>query len=72
MKQRVVITGMGVVTSLGSDLNTFWNNLMEGKSGVSNIEAFDVSEYPTRIAASIKAFNPDEFMDKKVTLSVWA
>ncbi|WP_314586076.1 beta-ketoacyl-ACP synthase II [Paenibacillus terrigena] len=65
MKQRVVITGMGVVTSLGSDLNTFWNNLMEGKSGVSNVEAFDVSEYPTRIAASIKDFNPDEYMDKK-------
>jgi 3-oxoacyl-[acyl-carrier-protein] synthase II len=56
---------MGVVTSLGHDLETFWNNLMAGKSGVSLVEAFDVSEYPTRIAASIKDFNPDQFIDRK-------
>ncbi|REE94380.1 3-oxoacyl-[acyl-carrier-protein] synthase II [Paenibacillus taihuensis] len=66
MKQRVVVTGMGVMTSLGSDLNTFWSNLMEGKSGVSLVEAFDVSEYPTRIAAEIKNFNPEDYnIDKK-------
>ncbi|MBP3964549.1 beta-ketoacyl-ACP synthase II [Paenibacillus lignilyticus] len=66
MKQRVVVTGMGVMTSLGSDLNTFWGNLMEGKSGVSLVEAFDVSEYPTRIAAEIKNFNPEDYqIDKK-------
>ncbi|MDF2813835.1 MAG: beta-ketoacyl-acyl-carrier-protein synthase [Paenibacillus sp.] len=65
MKRRVVITGMGVVTSLGHDLDTFWNNLMAGKSGVSLVEAFDVSEYPTRIAASVKDFNPDDFVDRK-------
>lgn len=65
MKRRVVITGMGVMTSLGHDLDTFWNHLMEGKSGVSLIEAFDVSEYPTRIAAEIKDFQPDDYMDKK-------
>ncbi|SEN30248.1 beta-ketoacyl-ACP synthase II [Paenibacillus sp. OV219] len=66
MKQRVVVTGMGVMTSLGSDLNTFWGNLMEGKSGVSVIDAFDFSEYPTRIAAEIKNFNPEDYnIDKK-------
>ncbi|QHT60618.1 beta-ketoacyl-ACP synthase II [Paenibacillus lycopersici] len=66
MKQRVVVTGMGVMTSLGSELETFWGNLMEGKSGVSLIEAFDVSEYPTRIAAEIKNFNPEDYeIDKK-------
>ncbi|AZN40824.1 beta-ketoacyl-ACP synthase II [Paenibacillus albus] len=66
MKQRVVVTGMGVMTSLGSDLNTFWSNLMEGKSGVSVIDAFDFSEYPTRIAAEIKNFNPEDYnIDKK-------
>ncbi|WP_219836631.1 beta-ketoacyl-ACP synthase II [Paenibacillus sp. R14(2021)] len=66
MKQRVVVTGMGVMTSLGSELDTFWGNLMEGKSGVSLIEAFDVSEYPTRIAAEIKNFNPEDYnIDKK-------
>ncbi|MEC0369303.1 beta-ketoacyl-ACP synthase II [Paenibacillus chibensis] len=65
MNHRVVVTGMGVVTSLGHDLDTFWNNLMAGKSGVSRIESFDVSEYPTQIAASVKDFNPEEFMDRK-------
>lgn len=66
MKQRVVVTGMGVMTSLGSNLDQFWNNLLEGKSGVSVIEAFDFSEYPTRIAAEIKNFNPEDYgLDKK-------
>ncbi|WP_284638988.1 beta-ketoacyl-ACP synthase II [Paenibacillus silviterrae] len=65
MKQRVVITGLGVMTSLGKDLETFWGSLMEGKSGVGMIESFDVSEYPTRIAAEIKDFNPEDYMDKK-------
>ncbi|MBO9607959.1 MAG: beta-ketoacyl-ACP synthase II [Paenibacillaceae bacterium] len=65
MSQRVVITGMGVMTSLGKDLDTFWSNLMAGKSGVSVIESFDVSEYTTRIAASIKDFNPEDYFDRK-------
>ncbi|EFU40171.1 3-oxoacyl-[acyl-carrier-protein] synthase II [Paenibacillus vortex V453] len=65
MKQRVVVTGMGVMTSIGQDLDTFWNSLMEGRSGVSRIEAFDVSEYTTQIAASMKEFNPEDYMDRK-------
>jgi len=65
MKQRVVVTGMGVMTSLGSDLDQFWENLMQGKSGVSHIEAFDVSEYTTQIAAEIKNFQPEDYVDKK-------
>lgn len=65
MTQRVVVTGMGVMTSIGRDLETFWSSLMDGKSGVSLIESFDVSDYPTRIAASIKDFNPEEYIDKK-------
>lgn len=65
MKQRVVITGLGVMSSLGRDLETFWASLLAGKSGVSLIESFDVSEYPTRIAAEIKDFNPEEYFDKK-------
>ncbi|WP_409341008.1 beta-ketoacyl-ACP synthase II [Paenibacillus sp. MBLB4367] len=66
MAQRVVVTGMGVMTAIGHDLETFWGSLMEGKSGVSLVESFDVSEYPTRIASSIKDFNPEDFgIDKK-------
>lgn len=65
LKHRVVVTGMGIVTSLGSDLETFWSNLVAGKSGVSRIESFDVSEYPTQIAAEIKDFNPEDYIDRK-------
>lgn len=65
MKHRVVITGMGAVTALGQDLDTMWNNLVQGKSGVSKIESFDVSEYPTQIAASVKDFNPEDYIDRK-------
>jgi len=65
LKHRVVVTGMGIVTSLGSDLETFWSNLVAGKSGVSRIESFDVSEYPTQIAAEIKDFNPEDHIDRK-------
>ncbi|MFD7521464.1 MULTISPECIES: beta-ketoacyl-ACP synthase II [Paenibacillus] len=62
---RVVITGLGVMSSLGQEVNTFWGNLLAGKSGVSAIESFDVSEYPTRIAASVKDFNPEDYIDKR-------
>lgn len=62
---RVVITGLGVVTSLGQDVETFWGNITAGKSGVSLIENFDVSEYLTRIAAEIKDFNLEKYVDKK-------
>ncbi|WP_071784171.1 beta-ketoacyl-ACP synthase II [Paenibacillus antibioticophila] len=65
MKHRVVVTGMGAVTALGYELDAFWNNLIQGKSGVSLVEAFDVSEYPTRIAASVKDFNPEDYVDRK-------
>ncbi len=56
---------MGLVTALGHDLDTLWNNLIQGKSGVSRVEAFDVSEYPTQIAASVKDFNPEDYVDRK-------
>ncbi|MCL6603489.1 MAG: beta-ketoacyl-ACP synthase II [Paenibacillus sp.] len=65
MSHRVVVTGMGVVTSLGKDLETFWDNLMSGKSGVSLVEAFDVSDYTTRIAASVKDFDAEERFGRK-------
>lgn len=65
MAQRVVVTGMGVMTALGRELDTFWGNLMEGKSGVSLVESMDVSEYTTKIAASIKDFNPEDYIERK-------
>ncbi|MDF2927667.1 MAG: beta-ketoacyl-acyl-carrier-protein synthase [Paenibacillaceae bacterium] len=50
---------------MGRDIETFWNNLTEGKSGVSLVESMDVSEYPTKIAASIKDFKAEDYLDKK-------
>lgn len=63
--RRVVITGMGVVTSVGTGLEQFWNNIISGKSGVSRIESFDVEKIASKIAAQIKDFNATDFMDIK-------
>jgi 3-oxoacyl-[acyl-carrier-protein] synthase II len=65
MKHRVVITGLGVVSPIGNDINTFWNNLIAGTSGVGPITSFDASEFPTRIAAEVKDFDPLNYIDKK-------
>jgi 3-oxoacyl-[acyl-carrier-protein] synthase II len=56
--RRVVVTGLGVVTPLGNDIETFWKNLISGQCGVDKITAFDVSGYDTQIAAEIKNFDP--------------
>lgn len=65
MKKRVVITGTGIVSSVGIGTKKFWNNIKEGKSGISKIERVDVSDMPTKVAAEIKNFNPEEYIDIK-------
>jgi 3-oxoacyl-[acyl-carrier-protein] synthase II len=65
MNRRVVITGMGVVTSVGIGVDNFWNGIKLGKSGISMIERVDVSEMPTKVGAEIKNFDPNNFMDRK-------
>ncbi|WP_411346071.1 beta-ketoacyl-ACP synthase II [Paenibacillus sp. WLX1005] len=65
MKHRVVITGLGVTTALGKDKDTFWNNLMAGKSGITPVEGFDVSNYTTRIAGQVHDFNPEDYLERK-------
>lgn len=62
---RVVITGLGVISPLGNDINTFWNNIIQGKSGVGRITQFDTTEFAVKIAAEVKDFNPVDFMNKK-------
>lgn len=66
-KRRVVITGMGAVTPCGIGVDKFWNSLLEGKSGVSLIEAIDTEKHKVKIAAEIKDkdFNPEDYMDSK-------
>lgn len=65
MKNRVVVTGYGVVSPVGNDVDTFWESLITGKSGVGLITAFDTTEYPVKIAAEVKNFNPADYMDRK-------
>ncbi|MBI4023478.1 MAG: beta-ketoacyl-ACP synthase II [Verrucomicrobia bacterium] len=62
--RRVVITGMGVVTSLGQDVDIFWKNILSGKSGISRIQSFDIAAYDCQIAGEIKELNPTPFFDK--------
>ncbi|WCK55225.1 beta-ketoacyl-ACP synthase II [Aneurinibacillus sp. Ricciae_BoGa-3] len=63
--ERVVITGMGVVSPLGNEVEKFWRNLVEGKSGISYIDTFDVSNHKTKIAGIVKDFNADELLGRK-------
>lgn len=56
--RRVVVTGLGVVTPLGNDLQTFWNNLIAGQCGIGPITTFDTTAFDTKIAAAVKDFDP--------------
>ncbi|XP_008782980.2 3-oxoacyl-[acyl-carrier-protein] synthase II, chloroplastic-like isoform X3 [Phoenix dactylifera] len=66
-QRRVVVTGMGVVTPLGHDPDIFYEKLLEGISGISKIETFDCSSYPTRIAGEIKSFSSDGWVAPKLS-----
>jgi len=59
MERRVVITGMGAITPLGNDLQTTWQGVTSGCSGIGQITIFDASTFPVRIAAEVKNFTPD-------------
>ena len=65
MKNRVVVTGMGVVSPLGNTLKDNWANLLAGKSGAGHITKFDASSFPVQIDAEVKNFDPADFVDKK-------
>jgi 3-oxoacyl-[acyl-carrier-protein] synthase II len=62
---RVVVTGMGLITSLGNDLATNWEALTQGKSGVGEITAYDTSDFRVHIGAEVKHFDPGLYMDRK-------
>ncbi|HYR69483.1 MAG TPA: beta-ketoacyl-ACP synthase II [Candidatus Dormibacteraeota bacterium] len=63
--RRVVITGTGVVSPLGSDVETFWKRLIAGESGIGPVTRFDTSKYDTRFAAEVQGYRTEEFMDRK-------
>jgi 3-oxoacyl-[acyl-carrier-protein] synthase II len=65
MNKRVVITGIGAVTPLGNDAHTTWEQIKSGVSGIGPATLFDVDQVDVKIAAEVKGFAPEEFMDKK-------
>lgn len=65
MDRRVVITGMGALTPLGNNLETFWNGIKDGKCGIDFIKTFDVSNFKAKVAGELKDFNIEDYMDKK-------
>jgi 3-oxoacyl-[acyl-carrier-protein] synthase II len=66
-ERRVVITGIGVLTPLGCELEVFWQNLLAGKSGIARVTRFDTTDYDCKIGGEIKDFKPEEFMPIKET-----
>ncbi len=65
MKKRVVVTGMGVVSPIGNDLDTFWSSIKKGVCGIDHIQSIDTSEYTVTVAGEIKNFDPKMYMDRK-------
>src|SRR5438270_7411258 len=61
--RRVVITGLGVVTPVGNDLETFWKNLVKGKSGIGRIQTFDTANYDCKIGGEVRDFDPKNFFN---------
>jgi 3-oxoacyl-[acyl-carrier-protein] synthase II len=65
VKKRIVVTGMGIVSCFGNDVTQFYDQLLQGASGIVPIQKFDASDYPTRIAGEIRNFEVGDYMDKK-------
>lgn len=64
-KRRVVVTGIGAVTPLGNDAETTWNNIIEGISGIGPVTRLNADDFPAKVAAEVKEFNVENFIDKK-------
>ncbi|MBN2069732.1 MAG: beta-ketoacyl-ACP synthase II [Opitutales bacterium] len=62
---KIVITGMGVISSLGKDVDTFWANLLAGKSGIGNVTRFDTEGIACKVGAEVTDFDPAEYMDPR-------
>src|SRR5438094_784661 len=63
--RRVAVTGIGFITPIGNDEETVWSNMVEGSSGIGPITRFDTTGFDTKIAAEVKGFNPEDYMDRK-------
>ena len=62
--RRVVVTGLGLISPVGNDVNSSWNNIIQGQSGVKQITTFDVTNFETKFAATVE-IDVEEILDKK-------
>lgn len=65
MNRRVVVTGLGAVTPLGNDVETFWRAVKNGESGIDHISSFDVSDYPSKVGGEVRGLDPSKYLDKR-------
>lgn len=65
MERRVVITGIGAITPIGKNVEEFWKAIQEGTCGIDNITLFDTTNFKVKVAAELKDYNPEEFLDRK-------
>jgi len=65
LNTRVVVTGLGAITPVGNDVNTFWNNIKDGVCGIDFITHFDATDFKVKLAAEVKNFDPNSYMDRK-------
>lgn len=63
--KRVVITGMGAITPIGNSVDEFWKGIEESKCGIDTITQMDVTDYKVKLAAEVKGFNPEDYMDRR-------
>ena len=59
--RRVVVTGLGAITPVGKDINSFWDSLTAGKHGIAPITRFDTTDYKAKLAAEVKDFSPADY-----------
>ncbi|MET3683379.1 beta-ketoacyl-acyl-carrier-protein synthase II [Alkalibacillus flavidus] len=64
-KRRVVVTGLGTVSPVGNDVETMWQNVLDGYVGIDGVTKVDADEFPAKIAAELKDFDPGNYMDKR-------
>lgn len=65
MKRRVVVTGLGAITPIGNTVESFWNSVKEGKNGIDNISLFNTTDFKVKLAAEVKDFKPEDYLNKK-------
>lgn len=65
MPKRIVVTGLGIISPVGNDVQTFWSNLTKGHSGIDIIRSFDPEGLPVRIAAEVKDFHPEDYLSPR-------